>query len=284
VEFSKPAPGLLTEESGSFYADYEVADTHFGMTKAEVQAMLASVFSDGQGWERSGITFREQTSASVTIQVVSEAICAGADAACTKTNPDGTKLVELEYGRLIDPLPKLPQSITNHEAGHAFFYGTHEGSGSIMTGDGVNGWPTEEDIADVAAWLGITPDPAPTVPPVTGSAGGAYFFPGGLEHYITPWDFTDATEVFFYINVVRAAEGTTLKPVWGLSRDAVVEGRFETLTPPVSASARGTYNSGWLALPEGVTGEVWVGILARLTAPSVDIQNLGVGLAEVQIR
>ena len=273
MEFTRPAPGHLTLESGTYYMDWEAHASNYNMTQAEVETYISGVLNGASGWEQAGLVARHSPgTAQVVFQVVLEANGESPEYARTFWWQTPV-LVQIEYDRIN---AGFGNALANHEAGHAFFWASHEGSGSIMTGDSPDGWPTSADIASVMAWLGDEGAGEGT--------GGTHFFPGGLEHYITRWDFTEATEVFFYINVIRGAEGVTLKPVWGLSREAMQEGRFEDLTPPVSASVRGTYNSGWLTKPEGATGDIWVGILARLTTSSVSIDNLGVGLAEVQIR
>ena len=273
MEFIRPAPGHLTLETGTYYMDWEAHASNYNMTQGQVESYISGVLNGASGWEQAGLVARHSPgTAQVVFQVVLEANGESPEYARTFWNQTPV-LVQIEYDRI---QAGFGDGLANHEAAHAYFWASHEGSGSVMTGDSPDGWPTAADIASVEAWLADTGAGEGT--------GGTYWFPGGLEHYITKWSVTEATEVFFYINVVEGATGASLKPVWGLSLEAMLEGRFETLTPPVSASTRGTYDSGWLAKPTGFTGDVWVGILARLTTSSVDIANLGVGLAEVQVR
>jgi hypothetical protein len=159
--FGTSAPGRLTLEGGQYYADYTVADTHFGYTKAEVQDLLSSILPDPEGWEQAGIIFREVGDGPVLFQVLEEATCSSPELACTHyagNDPDAeTAFVELEYDPLngsAGPGVGAP-NIINHEAGHAFFSAQHSGGGIMSDFDNDRpAWPTDNDIAATQAWLG----------------------------------------------------------------------------------------------------------------------------------
>ena len=168
MEFSQAAPWLLREENGVYYADWKIASSNYGMSNAKAAAWVRDALEDARGWSRAGVVFRQRSDAKVTFEVVLEASCAApADVGCTTHfgGPSGTALVEMEVSRY----PKI--KITNHEAAHAFFYATHTGDGVMNTpGQPDFEWPSENDLASVAAELGTTvsgsgeDSPLPLVP------------------------------------------------------------------------------------------------------------------------
>lgn len=274
MRFARPAPGNLTLDSGSYYMDWKIDSGNYGMSDSAAADMVEGYLESSQGWERAGIEARQLPGAPVTFKVVLEATCSVPEYACTHYGV-GTAFVELEYPRIA---AGFGRGTTNHEAGHAFFYATHEGSGSIMNGGSPDGWPTDADIDGVVAWLG---DPAGGG---TGT-GGAYWFPGDLEHYVTRWALAGSAEVRLNATVLSGVAGASLAAVWGDSRDGILGTRRSDLTTDLDASERGVFTTGWLEIPEGArTNDAWVGVVVRRETADLDISNLLVGLAEVQTR
>lgn len=80
--------------------------------------------------------------------------------ACTHNLGTSTAYVELEYRHLLSQVYTTVSAtnIINHESGHAFFYATHDGDPGIMNDFSTDrpDWPTPDDLADVAAWLGTS--------------------------------------------------------------------------------------------------------------------------------
>ena len=272
MEFAGIAPGRLTVEGPDYFGDWAITPGNVGYTDLEAADVIRGVLEEASGWEQAGVTFRESLTPEVTFQFVhGPFLCGGVMAnGCAS---GGT--VKLSYERAQEG---FLYNITNHEAGHAFFTGTHEGTPGIMTGDSPDGRPTDSDIADVAEWLGLTP----VDPPTHEGVGGAYFFPGGLDTYMTLWDVPTGSEARLNITVLEGISGASLKAVWGRSREDLIEGRFRAFTPTVATATGGLYVSEWAACEE--SGELCVGIVARRADPSIDLDSLVIGQAEVQIR
>ena len=251
--------------------DWRVASSHYGMTVSEAEAFIGGILGDASGWEQAGIVARQTVDAPVVFEIVLEANGESPEYARTFWNQTPV-LVQLEYPRI---QAGFGTGITTHEAAHAYFWATHEGSGSVMTGDSPDGFPTTSDIESLLLWLGA---------PSEEGTGGAYWFPGDLEHYITNWPLADATEVRLYATVLGGVAGASLKAVWGLSHEAMLEGRFHDLTPSLPVESRGIYETGWGALPADITGDTWVGIIVRRETADTDLADLVIGLAEVDAR
>lgn len=275
MEFVGAAPGRLTVEGGSYFADWAIEPGNVGYTDAEASSVIGSILNDSRSWGAAGITFRESVTPKVTYKFVHGPFdCGGASAnGCTHSNVDGTASVTISYERAI---AGFTPGLVNHESAHAFFTATHEvgpGGPGVMTGDSPDGWPTSGDVADVVAWLG-------------GTGGGVFWFPGDLEHYITKWPLSGVSELRFFANVVRGTPGAYLRPVWGKTHDDLLEGRFDGLTDVVSVDRRGTYSTGWVAVPPIAkeTGDVWIGVRVKRDTADVDVMNLAVGLAQLDAR
>jgi hypothetical protein len=165
ITFPREAPGMLTLESGEYFADWKVADTHFGYTKPQAQALIASFLDSPYGWQQVGITFRYSETANVTFEVVEEAsgdvpelAYAFYDQTPPHTTSVGKNYVELEYGPLNGSagVGIGAGNIINHEAGHAFFFAQHAGVGIMADFDNNRPvWPSDSDILSVREWLGI---------------------------------------------------------------------------------------------------------------------------------
>jgi hypothetical protein len=253
--------------------DWEAHSTNYIMTQAEVETLISSVLNGASGWEQAGITARQVVGAPVVFQVVEEADGESPEYARTFWNQTPV-LVQLEYARI---QAGFGTNIANHEAGHAFFWGTHGGTGSIMTGDSPDGWPTASDIASVEAWLGSPEDEG---------TGGIFWFPGDIGHHFTPWPLGNASEVCLNATVFEGVAGAMMQAVWGRSYDAMIEGRFHDLTLGVDASTSGFFTSGFSAVPDEAAAEaaVLVGIVVKNATAATLLTDLVVGLAEVQIR
>ncbi len=212
--------------------------------------------------------------------VVEEAIGESAEWARTFWTEDPV-LVQLEYAPLQLAGVGNPQNVINHEAGHAYFWASHEGTPGIMNDFDSSRieWPNDEDIQSVIDWLG------PPESPGTGK-GGALWFPGNLPHYFTKWPIGAARDVRLTATVLEGVTGTSLKAVWGRSFEAMKEGRFHDLTPVVATASRGLFASEWQSIPTTAreADDVCVGIVVRKATADIDIQDLIVGLAEVQVR
>jgi hypothetical protein len=244
---------------------------HFGYSQTEVESQVGSILNDSQGWERAGVVARHNPSSpQVVFEVVEEAAGESPEAARCFWNEDPVR-VELEYAWLNSPARGWG-NLVNHESGHAFFWGTHEGGLGIMTDIDTDpfDWPTDQDIADVIAWL-------------AGDDGDAYWFPGDIGHHFAPWTFAEGDEVRLNATVLSGVAGTSLKAVWGRSFEAMDEGRFHDLTGAVSSASAGQVNGEWQAVSaEAVGTEVLVGVIVRRPSPTTDLGPLVVGLAEVQ--
>lgn len=162
IEFMRPAPGNLTVEGGSYFADWCAQPPHLGYTQAEASNLIGSILSDPAGWEAAGITFREvsEADARVRIRILEEASCNVPEAACTHyyaTSPP-TAYIELELNAM-STSPGGPANIVYHEAGHAFFYATHSGGGIMDVSDALHPeGPIASDIESVETWLGTPGD------------------------------------------------------------------------------------------------------------------------------
>jgi hypothetical protein len=158
ITFGADSPGALTLEDGIYYADYAIAPTHFGYSQAQAEALIEQYLLSSQGWEEAGIVFRQSSSPKVLFQVVEEATCGAPELACTHFNHEGSGVnyVELEYRHLESQVyPSIGAgNIINHEAGHAFFYAEHTGSGIMADFDNERpDWPTTADLQSVVDWL-----------------------------------------------------------------------------------------------------------------------------------
>ena len=273
IFFSLGRPGRLTDEAGTLYMDWKVAGSHAGgYSASEVEDYVGSTLESALGWERAGLTGRQSSSASVTWQIVEMTSSGDPDVTgTTNYNDDGSVLVELvasEFGNT---------NLVNHEAGHAYFGAEHTASGTMETGgEDDPPWPTDEDIADVEAWL------AGTSPDVIGGQH-LYWFPGDLPHYITRYNLSAASEARFHITVLSGASGVSLKPVYASHLPAMRSGIHSDLTPAVAASARGIYETGWVPVPEGARGEMFVGIRVVFESDTGP-EDIAIGLAEVNVR
>ncbi len=284
MQFTRAAPGNLTEEGGVFYADWSVADSNFGYTKAQVEAWVSSALNGPLGWEQAGVQFRQVPTGNVIFQVV-ETISGPANTLGIAYWNDFPVLVELEaaYYNNMD--------LVNHEAGHAFFYASHsvEGAISLMEPmeDPGEEWTSDADISEIRRWLGIdgSPDPPPppqALPPKT------YWHPLDLPHYITKRDLSGASESRVSVavpNVRRAGlePGNNLKAIYSADYEAMKDGEYEDLGEGVWFGEPGFYTSGWEEIPEGAKGggEVYVGMTITTHLP---IDELSLGQAEVRIR
>lgn len=266
----------MAVEGGSFYADWAVETGNVGYTDSEAATLIGAALNDAGGWERAGITFRESGTPKVTFRFVhGPFLCGGVMANGCTTGDADSATVTISYERAA---AGFLSNLVNHEAGHAFFFATHEGTNSIMTGDSLAGNPTNQDIADLQDWLDLAPDD----PPTHEGKGGILWFPADLDTYMTLWPVPAGSEARLIATVIEGAEGTALKGVWGHSRDDLIDSRIEPLTYAVPSAERGFYASEWRSLP--ASGELCGGILVRRQSADVDVSGLIVGQAEVQIR
>lgn len=276
MDFASPAPGRLTVEGGSYYADWAVETGNVGYSDAEASALIGAALNDAGGWERGGITFRESGTPKVTFRFVhGPFLCGGTMANGCTTGDATTATVTISYERAA---AGFLAALVNHEAGHAFFTATHEGTGSIMTGDSPDGNPTDADIADLEDWLDLPPDDTPTHE----GKGGILWFPGDLDTYMTLSLLPTDTEARLTASVLTGVAGTALKGVWGHSRQDLLDGRIEPLTFAVATEGEGFYASEWRPLDE--SGDLCAGLLVRKATADVDHHDLVIGLAQVQIR
>lgn len=285
MEFWKAAPFALTEESGTFYMDWAVnPGVHFGYSGAEVEANVDAILNDSQGWEQAGVVARQVDfdDCKVFFTVVEEAEGESSEAA--RTFWDETPIeVQLEYQWLNTPNLGW-NNLVNHESGHAFFAGTHEGAPGIMnlfTGDRPD-WPNSTDIADVADWLEDGGGTDGGGGGASEGTGGVLWFPADLPYYMTRADIPSDAEVCLTATVLQGVEGTRLKGLWGNSREAMVEGRVHDLTAGIPTSEAGFFASEWR--PVETPGNLCTGLAVRKRDAGVDESGLVIGLAEVQIR
>lgn len=280
MEFIRPAPGNLTGSAPTYYMDWQASSTNYGMTQAEVEALVGGVLTDSRGWQRVGLTARHVPGvAPVLFRVVDGATLPSYAVGLTTWNVTPI-LVQISYQRIQEG---YGHNLVNHESGHAYFYASHEvgpgGPGIMNTGlyaADTGGWPTDGDIADVEDWLGNIDS--------GGTSGGTLWFPGDIPYYFTDWSLGGASEARLNLSILGGATGSSLKAVWANSRDDMVNGRHDEFTPPVATASPGYFTSGWQAIPDGPSGDVVVGIKVRKATNSTDLAGLVVGLAEVQIR
>lgn len=117
-------------------------------------------------------------------------------------------------------------------------------------------------------------------------AAGTYFFPGGLDDYITKWDVSLASEVQFTLVVVSGAPGVSLRPVFDVELAVLLSGTWAQFTTgALSAESRGFFRTEWEPINEDARtlGDIYIGIVAEL-GEDVDEEDLVIGLAEVRIR
>ena len=68
VQFLRPAPGHLTLEGSTYYMDWRVGMSHYGMTVPEAEAFIGGILGDSSGWEQAGIVARQTVDAPVVFR------------------------------------------------------------------------------------------------------------------------------------------------------------------------------------------------------------------------
>lgn len=262
MQFRAPAPANLTQEGSIFYADWSVADSNFGYSKAEVESLVSATLNNPQGWSAAGIQFRHVASGAVIFQVVETIAGPPNNIGLAHWNSDPV-LVELEAATL------GPDVIT-HEAGHAFFLAQHTPSGTDSVMEPVDEigveWPSASDLAAVEAWL--AGDSSDTV----------FWFPGDLPYYITKWIVPVGSKARLVLTILEGAP-VVMRAVCSADHSAMLSGAHQPFGLGIDASEQGFFHSEWTDAP---SGELYVGVIVEGATPE-DFQNLTVGLADVQI-
>ena len=263
MQFRSPAPGNLTLEGSTYYADWSVASDNFGHTASEVVAWVEGALSDPRGLPATGITPRQVNSGNVIFQVV-EAIPGNPGRIGEARWNEFPVLVLLEeayFGNM---------DLVTHEALHAFLYANHSplGSDSVLEPleDPGEEWLSDTDIAQIEAWLAGDFD------------GTRYWFPGDLPHYITRWVIPPRTKTRLVCTILEAAP-VVIRAVCGTSHATLVGGTHQPFGIGMDLASEGFFSTEWTDAP---SGELYVGLVVEGATPE-EFSDLAVGLAEVQI-
>lgn len=276
MQFSTPAPGLLTSLGGGNYRGTWNLDGVSGMTRAEASSWINSALNDALGWGRAGVSFQEVSSGgSVSFNTVAPPIKTG-------SNAIGYASHSSVYGAVIvlDETYQGNMDLVNHEAAHAFFYAEHspEGSDSIEEPieDPGEEWPSTSDIAQVRAWLGLPPDPdeGGTPPDPT-----IYFFPGGLESYITNWEIPAGARARLTATVTDPAPAV-IRPVYAASHEAMLSGDRHPLCRGIGTDVGGWHETEWQDARS--SGDLYVALIVE-AEEGVSMDELNIAHAEVQL-
>jgi len=264
MQFLSPAPANLTQDGATFYADWSVADTNFGYTKAQVEAWVSSALNNPLGIEATGIVTRQVASGNVVFQVV-QTIPGPAGTIGVAHWGESPVRVELEAALYNN------MDLVTHEALHAFLFASHSPEGSISILEPIEDpgeeWLSATDISQIQAWLGAAP------------ADLKYWFPGDLEHYITKWEVPAGSKTRLLATVIDGAP-CALKAVYATTHAAMLSGSYTPFGRGLDVSLRGFWHTSWQVVP--ASGDLYIGLIVDGATPA-DFQELIVGLAEVQL-
>lgn len=266
MQFLEPAPANLTQDGTTFYADWSVADTNFGYTKAEVESWISTALNNPLGIETTGIITRQVTSGNVIFQVLETVGDKPGILGVAHWNEFPVR-VELEAGQFGNP------DLVTHEAMHAFLLAEHspEGTDSILEPIEELGsveWLSPSDISQIEAWLAGAP------------ADLTYWFPGDLEHYITQWPIASNLTRTRIVATVIDGSSCVLKAVWGSDHLAMVAGEYSQFGRGLELGRSGFVHTPWQAVP--AVGDTYVGLIID-GATTGDFDRLVIAHAEVQI-
>ena len=207
MQFRSPAPGNLTLEGSTYYADWSVASDNFarhGFRGGGVGRGCLELSSGG--FPQLGYPGKQKavTSFSKWLRLY--------------------PVIRKNWGRPLERISGSGSSgrgvlrymdLVTHEALHAFLYANHSplGSDSVLEPleDPGEEWLSDTDIAQIEAWLAGDFD------------GTRVWFPGDLPHYITRWVIPPRTKTRLVCTILEAAP-VVIRAVCGTSHATLVGG------------------------------------------------------------
>jgi len=107
----------------------------------------------------------------------------------------------------------------------------------------------------------------------------SYWFPGDLFHYITRLTVPEGTQTRLTATILTGAPAT-LSSRYAADLADLLASVDDALTPEMDCASEGFYATDYQEAPEG---EIYVGLRVEVD-DEADLQDLVIGLAEVQIR
>jgi len=278
MQFSQPSPGLLQNIGGEWIGTWSLGGVSSALTPTQAGSWIADSLNNPLGWGRAGVQFQQlapgSPDAAIIFHVVDEItgpnLGTGVIGLCSHYR-DGSCAIQLESGQYANP------DLVNHEAAHGYFFAEHspEGSDSIMEPLeelGFVEWPSDLDIAQVQAWLGNPPDPAP--PELQ-----RYFFPGGLETYITNRHIAAGALARMTCTVTDPA-AAIIRPVYADTHAHMLSGDRQVLCGGLSTDRQGWHNTEWQEAKG--SGDLFIAFVVE-AEPGVSMDELNIAHAELQL-
>src|SRR5215217_2311498 len=125
MQFSAPAPGLLTPSGGGYVGTWQLSHVE-GISVSQAAGWVNSALNDSRSWTRAGVSAQQVGSGgSISVWVVNTITGYGADViGLCEHFSDGSCRIQLEAWQYPNP------DLVNHEFIHGFFFADHSPEGS----------------------------------------------------------------------------------------------------------------------------------------------------------